>query len=90
MKKVIAFVLIISLMSISVLMPVFASDNTPFKELKIKGEIWICDFDNGGADVAYKPAKTVNGDSDYRTGEKLSLFNMDYRPFGFNVDKIYC
>lgn len=54
----------------------FADSGNPFKSMTIPGEILMCDFDMGGEGVAYRKGSPTNGDSDYRAGENMNLYQF--------------
>lgn len=58
--------------------PAIAATNTPFKKLTIPGEIWACDFDNGGNGVAYLKNSKSESSSNYREGENLNIYEFDF------------
>lgn len=81
-KKVITRVLSVAtalVMLVCGLMPasVFAEQKEPFKEMKLPGDVWACDFDKGDKSVSYYTSST-GGTSSYRTGVDMRLFDQSY------------
>jgi len=57
-------------------LPAFAETSTPFKAMTIPGTVGFYDFDIGGEGVAYLKGNAATGNSSYREGENINVWEM--------------
>ena len=74
MRRIVSFLIIITIMLGS--LPAFAESSTPFKKMSIPGSVGFYDFDIGGEGVAYLKGNAATGNSSYRQGENINVWEM--------------
>ena len=76
MRRLVSFLIVITILLGS--LPVFAQGSTPFKKMSIPGTVGFYDFDIGGEDVAYVKGTASTGNSSYREGENINVWEMKH------------
>ena len=78
-KRVLSAVTVCTMLMCSLIaVPVYAEKKQPFKEMKLPGDVWACDFDRGDELVSYYTVSEGVGNSSYRTGVDMRLFDYSF------------
>ena len=78
-KRVLSAVTVCTMLMCSLItVPVYAEKKEPFKEMKLPGDVWACDFDRGDELVSYYTVSEGVGNSSYRTGVDMRLFDYSF------------